>query len=130
MKKSTSTFKILKSSWGIWLQITGTSIPNDNTEHLFKVNLNKLNLFPEELEYINSGFEWIAPIIEKKTLLKSTIEITKIQMILTDYQKEGLFYGIVFWLSEHFNFEMPKFEYEFDRKMNKYVFPELNEIMK
>ncbi len=130
MKKSTSTFKILKSSWGIWLQITGTSIPNDNKEHLFKVNLNKLNLFPEELEYINSGFEWIAPIIEKKTLLKSTIEITKIQMILTDYQKEGLFYGIVFWLSEHFNFEMPKFEYEFDRKMNKYVFPELNEIMK
>jgi hypothetical protein len=131
METSTSTFRVLKASWGIWLQITGLSIPNKDKKHNFKINLeNDLNFSQEELEYINSGFNWLLPIIEKKVSPKRTIIITKIKIVLTDYQKEGLFYGIVFWLSEHFNFEMPNFECEYDKEQNKYIFSELNEIMK
>ena len=39
-----------------------------------------------------------------------------------DYQDEGLFCGIVKWVSKQYHFNPPEFDIVFDKKSNKYRF--------
>ena len=125
MKTSTSIFKLLKSSWGIWIQITGESTLIKNEANQFQINLEKSNFSEKEIAYIKGGFKWVSERIEKSTVQKRLIKIKKIDLVLTDYQEEGLFYGTAFWLSEHFQCEMPEFDFKFNKIENKYKFPDL-----
>lgn len=46
--------------------------------------------------------------------------------MLTDYQKEGMFYAFAEWAANHFGFAPMKINCHFDAVKNKYVFPDLD----
>lgn len=126
MKSTTSIFKIHQSSWGIWIKITGNSkLKEERGENLLVISPEKIKLSQQEEKYLKDGFTWASSAIDDVTEKKYEIAITSIELVHTDYQEEGLFYAIAFWLSEHFDFDLPKFEYSFNKELNRYEFSEL-----
>lgn len=130
MKSSTSTFKIFKSGWGIWIRISGETVKINSPNSILKIHHTNPNLTDNETKFLQKGFDWIIQKIEEKNQPAYQISITKIETVLTDYQEEGLFFAIAYWLSEHFKFEMPYFNFRFNKTINKYEFPDLEDLMK
>ena len=124
---TTSTFRILKSSWGIWIQITGTSKITNEQTHTIKSAHPNFGLSPEESKFIEQGFKWITGKFDLAENTAYQVNIDNIQIADCDFQAEGLFYAIAFWVSEHFGFEMPQFRYSFNKEENRYEFPDLDD---
>lgn len=122
-----SNFRVFKTGWGIFIQIAGRVNSNENQEELLMLNLDflRINFSEKQKAYLYKGFEWVKPQIEKSITEKIEILIEEINLVLTDFQEEGLFYAMAFWASEHFGFEMPKFDCHYNREGNKYEFPDL-----
>ncbi len=53
------------------------------------------------------------------------IELVKVEFAETDFQPEGLYYGIAKWASDHFHFTLPDYSVYFDKKENRYKFPDI-----
>lgn len=129
-------FKALKTSWGIWILIDAEEILLDNnTMNISEVSENirietsfRRKFFmrnsenQEEVDLILNGLKWVSPLFAVKK--NHTIFIHKISFanVITDYQKEGLFYAIAEWAAKYYKFELPKYSYYYDRKTNKYYF--------
>lgn len=134
-KLSTSLYRIRKTSWGIWVQISA-SVKNSNQGDKISDNLyfeykdNTTHLTDVEIELLKEGLTWVSLIIEKKISTPTTITLNKIELNHCDYQVEGMFYGIAFWASEHFEFDLPEYQFKYDVKQNKYMFPDLDEKLK
>ncbi len=136
--KSVSTYKILKTSWGIWIQITASTkkliYKDENLLEAYQVSPKifirespELNIYLNEdnLKFLIGGLKWVAKKIEESIETPILITFEHIQLMLNDFQKEGLFYSSAFWASEHFKFKMPEYKYSYNRLENKYEFPDL-----
>ncbi|WP_074407909.1 MULTISPECIES: hypothetical protein [Aquimarina] len=134
-KSSTSLYRIRKTSWGIWVQISAgvknSSQGDKISDNLyFEYKANTTHLTDVEIELLKEGLTWVSTIIEKKINTPTTITLNKIELNHCDYQVEGMFYGIAFWASEHFGFDLPEYQFKYDVKKNKYMFPDLDEKLK
>lgn len=121
-------FKVLKSSWGIFVEIEATLIDKiSNNENYVKVN-NRLFISFEnyssmaddfKLELIN-GLKWVE---NDMNLNKDMVIIlNNIEINPSDFQLEGLFLCMASWAGVVFEFDLPHYTYEYDKKLNKYVF--------
>ena len=131
MNSSYTNYRILKSGWGIWIQITASSefSVNDGIKISENISLeykvSNIKLSKEQKGYIQDGLIWISPKLEAIINKPVKIILEEIVLVFTDYQIEGLFYASAFWVCEHFGLEMPLYDYGFDSKNNKYIFPDL-----
>lgn len=134
MKPSkTVIYKIIKSTWGIWIKITAkvakanvSAIPISNHIYLKKeIKKKNIVLNETELDYLTRGLKWISDQIEEQIQQPISIIIEEIQIIYCDYQEEGLFYAIASWAAEYFKFKLPTYQYEFNKTKNRYEFPDL-----
>lgn len=117
---------IKESSWGIAIDFSfrveyvkeGDNLASDLC---LSVKFNK-NVFLsyEFKEIIRKGIAWVGPLILSRK--KVIIYVEKINFNPTDFQKEGLFFGVASWASEFFEFQLPDYETNFDRINNRYVF--------
>ena len=127
---STSLYKIRETHWGIYIKIKANT-ENSNqgqkiSENIFlEYQIDNINITEEEKDLLKAGLKWVSPNIEEKINSFTKITLTEIELNECDYQIEGMFYGIAFWASEHFGFDLPEYNYSYDKKSNKYIFSDL-----
>ena len=132
MELHKSSYRIIKSQWGIAIDIVGeiTSLENciANADSIKIDNglwikiLCKLSY--EEEQYIYSGFKSISELIINALPYKANtlVIIHAIEYSLCDYQIEGLIPAIYQWVSGILKINIPKVEVEFNKKLNRYEF--------
>ena len=122
-------YKVIKHSWGIRIvfeldEQKGTFQDNSiKINDSFYVTITKIQpLTDRQKWYIIKAFELVSQNIkiEKNDVLN--IIINKLIYSYTDFQEEGLFCGIVQWAASYYQFQAPKFEVDFNTKINKYIF--------
>lgn len=132
---TTHIFKILKSNWGIWIQITAGHrivdllsndyhVISDTIRFNFKTNQPKLN--ENDTKMLINGLKLISSQIELKYEGKLIeIDLIDFQIRPTDFQSEGFYYGIADWAADHFDLKIPDYSVNFNKSENKYEFPDL-----
>lgn len=136
MQETTSSLKILKSTWGISIQLTALHKESNLVSSKYFItdriglnnNLIGIRLSEKEIIMLISGLRWVSEEIENKIEGNKSIviELVKLELADTDFQEEGLYYGIAKWASDHFHFSLPHYSVNFDKKDNKYIFPEID----
>ncbi|MBO9702363.1 MAG: hypothetical protein J7604_19285 [Sporocytophaga sp.] len=132
---STITLRVMKSTWGISIRLTARLIDDESKSSQYfvtdKIGLSTnsigIKLVEEEILMLTSGLRWVSNEIEKRIEPDKfvVIELVKVEFAEADFQSEGLYYGIATWASEHFDFTLPNYEVHFDKRENKYKFPDI-----
>ncbi len=112
-------YRVLKTSWGIAIDLTG--ILNENILDKNILTVSEKSLTPEEKEQIESGLNSV--LIKIATSNKSyTIDIQKVWFNYTDFQIDGLYWASRDWLIKALNIKMEEPEITYDKTTNKYSF--------
>ncbi|UHA73172.1 hypothetical protein [Paenibacillus sp. 481] len=134
------TYRVFKSTWGIYIKIIAeyTSVTNSNVQEdellevcdglklVFKKQREQSEdaIFEGDIVYLIEGLKKVSrEIIEKSKYKEDTmIVIHSINIAPCDFQEEGLVVAIIEWASKSFDFEMPKITVTFNKAINKYEF--------
>ena len=127
MKSTKSTFKLLKSSWGICITIGGTSEKIDGDSNELEILTLSQNLMDEEIAFLKNGFNYFFSLVNFD--FKYKISIDELSFSDCDCQIEGLFYAMILWLSEHFEVDMLDFKCNFNQVLNRYEFTDLKRLI-
>ena len=132
---SSYSYRVIKSSWGISIDIVGEytsmSTYNDNDKSFCQVVNSGLwlivkdnNLSKNELKYLIDGLKMVSDLITSKSLYKNDtlVIISSVSYSLCDYQEEGLTPAVIKWAANMFNFEAPRKLVSFNKETNKYEF--------
>ncbi len=135
---STYQYRLLgKANWGIaiGIQINVNDLLAEELkkDRVYEIKSNILIDFSKVL-YLNdkqqttivNGLKWYLK--DKGKLDDSLISIVEIKINYLDYQDEGLFFAFAEWASEYFDLEKPKYDFTFNKKLNRYEFPLLTII--
>lgn len=127
-----SYFKLFKSSWGILIGFKGEIL--EVPEVFVMGDLIKINDFlylqlnvSNDNKYIHNnktklenGIRWVSAYFPKqKSFL---VKINEIDLNFSNFQIEGLFFGIASWVCNYYKAEMPNYHSTFDKDSNKYLF--------
>ncbi|GLI04681.1 hypothetical protein YDYSG_07110 [Paenibacillus tyrfis] len=133
------TYRVFKSTWGIYIKIIAkyTSISNYNEQDgiievcdgLKLVFANKQivgedTIFDEDVIYLIEGLKKVSgQILSNSKYEKNTIiVIHSINIAPCDFQEEGLVVAMIEWASIAFGFEVPPIDVTFNKETNKYEF--------
>lgn len=124
-------YRVLKSSWGIAIDIDLTAISHEDLETSEVEDIDSMVSFAI-LDYnfdrdlrpiIKEGIADILEFIYSKISTKAIcFLIHKIEYTPTDFQKEGLYYAIQDSIYAYFNESPLHHKIEFDKSANKYIF--------
>ena len=126
-----SSYRIIKSQWGIAIDITGeiTLFDKDKEKGYRKIDdglwIRIISILKcEEKEYIYTGLKDISKLIINASPYKNNtlIRIHAIDYNPCDYQIEGLIPAIYQWISGILTINTPKIETKFNKSLNKYEF--------
>lgn len=132
MELCMSSYRIIKSQWGIAIDITGEIASLENykeKEFCIKIDeglwiriLNAVTCEEEKLIY--TGLKKISELIKLASPYKfdSLIIFHAIEYNPCDYQTEGLIPAIYQWVSEALKIDTPNIEVRFNKNLNKYEF--------
>lgn len=130
-------YKISKTGWGIFISITANVYTNiEYNNSMFKIDNNFYVDFSEvplitsdkiKENLLVSGISWVKKYIKFEGSM--VLKIHKLDINFTDFQNEGLYYAIAFWLSKYFTFEMPHYNCYFNKESNTYIFPDIVPIV-
>ena len=72
-KSSTSLYRIRKTSWGIWVQISASVEKSNQGEKIsdnlfYEYKASTTHLTDIEIELLKEGLTWVSSIIEKKSI--------------------------------------------------------------
>lgn len=143
-------YRILKTSWGIAINIYGTvydydryiqsngALNNDNVSKicdgvsvLFAPEKNENvgphdaynQMHPNDYPYMVEGLKNVSEQIRVNTCYKNTlIVITRLEFSLCDFQEEGLIVGTMEWAAKAFDFKCPHIEVKYQRDINRYIY--------
>lgn len=124
-----SALKIIECSWGIIIEIKGTIEPITENETKGKVKINDFlfldlskyeNMNIENKNKISNGLVWVSDLIPKNE--RTVIRIVELGINPSNFQIEGLFFGMALWLSTYYGFSLPKFYHSYSKEQNKYLF--------
>jgi|GEM_PF-2309897 len=121
---------ILKTSWGIaityeineQLEFSEDSVDIFEIAPLVFVKLNNNIIDDISFKYLKAGVESIIPHIKTFPI---TFSIEKLEYAICDYQPEGMYYMFRKRFFENHDMEVPSISVYYDRKKNKYIFPDL-----
>jgi hypothetical protein len=128
----TYLYRLLKSSWGIWIKITAESMPlagySGRTTQAAKglwlsVEPSWL-LSADRLVFLIIGLRLVEnemqPIVQERGPL--VVHVTDLQIAPCDYQDEGLACAIAGWMAEEYHLNYVHPPVYFDRERNRYQF--------
>lgn len=128
-------FKLLKTSWGIVVfidieAIVGEAISDFDiqvTDHFF------LKLYWKPNPYKTEVLNWLARAIidiadQLPTSHQICFNIVELDFNECDFQEEGLYYAMLEWLAKKYQLELPPIDVYFDKEMNRYIFPKLQNV--
>lgn len=125
-------YRVFKTSWGIligfrgeFLEMPDSSLLSNATQIndtlFFSWDIPEENLLPYKNRFlIENGIRWVAnEIPSDKTLL---INLKSLDVNFCNFQIEGLFFGIAYWICSYYNIQVPLHEVKYDSQLNKYLF--------
>lgn len=125
-------YRVLKSSWGIWIDLTARASFTVGAEHLrvapawplwldFEGPAAQLTQpFREELR---TGLAAVAPeLCAKVGDQPVTVIVTEVTSPETDFQAEGLAVAMCRWTEEEFGLPHRQIDESYDRATNRYIF--------
>lgn len=135
----THTYRVIKSSWGIWIKISGEYLPMSDYSNksscteicnglwaTYTKQPISLEDIPAEIDknHIYSGLGRVSnQILSASPLGKDTlVAIHSIEIAHCDFQEEGLTPAVIEWVSKLFDFEPPSIHIAFNKQDNKYEF--------
>ena len=125
---STYHYRIIKSSWGVAIDITAemTSVPivgaKQVTDTIYLSMEAPIGLMSEERAYLVGGLRLVADQIHSTLNAPVMIRILELTFNHCDYQPEGLACAIAGWVAQEMGFEPPTIQVTFDRQLNQYQF--------
>ncbi len=125
----TFRYSLIRAAWGIQVEITGQLVPGlvgdtpaQAGENLWLSCSSKFTTVAE-FDALVVGAMRMAPEVQPRLGNQlSTVVVSNIEYIETDFQVEGLSMAIIGWLIEEFDLEPPKIDISFNRELNQYVF--------
>ena len=132
MSLSKSSYRVIKTQWGIAIDIIGEITSWDNYKE--KVFCKKIDdglwvrilntLTYDEENFVYAGLKAISESINLASPYRfnSLIIFHAIEYNLCDYQPEGLIPAIYKWVSDTLKIDTPKIEARFNIASNKYEF--------
>lgn len=128
-------YRLLKSSWGIAIDVTARRVAKFSTfvglhqiTSEIQIQIQQSHLTNREIGFILKGLELVALKISSNSIKYPVyIEIQNLHYNPTDYQEEGLAAAMIGWASQEFNFEEPDLPVYFNNNVNRYIFPKLND---
>ena len=127
--KSSISFRVIKSSWGIFIRVTASATTSKNLEenygdlrfNNFHIRLQSdIRLSKEEKDVFINGLK--SALDEHYSETPTLINIEEISFIDTDFQIEGLYWAARMLIADLLNIEFQIPRVEFDRQANKYIF--------
>lgn len=137
MLSSTYLFRFIKSSWGIYVELTAALVAQINYSlptikineqlHLGLTSLN-INLDAYEKQQLILALCNLSAVIaiKSETAEGMVVDVQRLRFVLTDYQPEGLYFALIGWVLQQFELSMPKIEAVFDQETNRYYFRHLD----
>jgi hypothetical protein len=129
---ATYQYRVLKSSWGIAIDITAEAIPLSSFSGITLEITTALRLIVEkdagvsskDLGYLIKGLKLVADEISRtrKTDEPLVIRIVNLCYSLCDYQEEGAACAIANWAALLFGFSAPEIPVFFNKEKNRYIF--------
>ncbi len=132
--ESTYSYRIIKSSWGIAIDITADVLPLVGNERAaievgqgLRLAVDPglgLKLSQQEHQMLAAGLrlteEGMTEIVQRDGPF--VIQIDDISFNPTDYQEEGLAYALASWVAHHFNLSLALPPVHFSKQENRYIF--------
>lgn len=123
-------FKILKSTWGISINLIAEDLPYMPFYNDYKV-INGVFLrigLPFKIHEVEKDFI-VAAILRLSDQIHEriygqeiVIQITDIEFDHTDYQPEGLYMAMLGWLSKRYDIPLPVIDITYNSDLRKYEF--------
>jgi hypothetical protein len=119
MNRLIHKFRVLKTSWGIAIDIDASfSFKDRKINEDIELDLSELDIPIFQQKYLFEGLKWIQHFIKEPVI----IVVHALKHNFTDYQDEALCFAFAEWASSAFNFKIPCYEVTYDREEYKYVF--------
>ena len=126
----TFRFRVLKSSWGIAVDLTartwtGVDVPRRAIQVGSRtwLDVSSGQLTSVDVDQLVFAARRVADSIEAaRPGANVTIDVRDVAYALTDYQAEGLAAALIGWAIEEFELEYPAIQITFDSEQNWYEF--------
>jgi hypothetical protein len=131
--ESTYSYRIIKSSWGIAIDITAEAVPlahysgtaaEEVEQGLWLAVETGWQLSPDERRYLATGLRLVSQGMQRRIVQNGPIVVRVIDLRFnpTDYQEEGLAYALAGWMAQTFDFPFSPPHALFNREKNRYEF--------
>ena len=130
---STYSYRLIKSSWGIAIDITAEAAPlsdysgaaaEEVEQGLWLAVETSWQLSPDECRYLATGLRLVSQDMQSRIAQDGPIVVRVIDLRFnpTDYQKEGLAFALAGWMAQTFDFPFSPPHALFNREKNRYEF--------
>lgn len=127
--RSTYVYKVLKSSWGIWISVTavvrrgdaGGPSGNERTPEL-KFSGRAAEMPLEYQDQLREGWVVVSSEISREVEDDIFVIVEDVAFVDTDFQAEGLAVAMCRWAENAFGLETHEVDVTFDSEENRYVF--------
>jgi hypothetical protein len=127
--RSAYAYKVLKSSWGIWISVTaavwhgatGESSGNGRDPDL-KFSGHAAELPIECQDQLRAGWVAVSSEISREISDGTCVLVEDVEFVDTDFQAEGLAVAMCRWAEQAFGFETHEVDVSFAAEGNRYVF--------
>ncbi|MEP7289871.1 MAG: hypothetical protein ABI947_29320 [Chloroflexota bacterium] len=129
--ESNFIYRFFKGTWGIYVSLTAEITPYSNVEEkpietIRGVYLDiKAKLPIVEHQYLILGIALVKNQLEEwvNKNYPIIIKVVKLDIVLTDYQEEGLACALAGWIARELNLEYSEPVVYFSKEENRYIFP-------
>ena len=127
--RSTYVYRVLKSSWGIWISLTaavwqrdagGCSSDGRTSELTFSGRAAEIPL--EYQDQLRAGWDTVSPEVSRAIEEDICVLVEDVRFVDTDFQAEGLAVAMCRWAEQAFGLETHEVDVTFDSEENRYEF--------
>lgn len=127
--RSTYVYKVLKSSWGIWISVTaavshgdaGRSSGSGSAPEL-KFSGRAAEMPLEYQDQLSAGWVAVSSEVARESGDDICVIVEDIKFADTDFQAEGLAVAMCRWAEQAFGLEIHEVDVTFDAEEHKYKF--------
>lgn len=132
---STNFYKVLKSSWGIWISITAVIRDGDAAESIGDdgVTTAALELSGRAAELpighqraLRTGWAMVSPEAVRAHRRSMCVTVNDVTFVDTDFQVDALAVAMCRWVEKEFGLRPRDIEVTFDAEQNRYGFAWFN----
>ncbi len=122
-------FRVLKSSWGIWINLAGSMTAReirprtDGYEFIYDTVAFRIESSSREIrEYAVRGIHRMRDLIDSSFPGGVVVDITKLEFPNSDFQVEAIEFAVVEWIAKLLGMPAPSWTVTFFKDENRYHF--------